>query len=128
MTNQRTEIYNPPFFLPGAHFQTIYPSLFRNIDHSFYQRERIFTADDDFLDLDWGKIGSHQLAIISHGLEGSSGRAYVVGMASALNQNGWDALAWNYRSCSGEINRTLRFYHNGATDDLDLVIRHALET
>jgi predicted alpha/beta-fold hydrolase len=47
-------------------------------------------------------------------------------MVQALNQAGWDALAWNYRSCSGEINRTLRFYHNGSTDDLAQVIDVAI--
>jgi predicted alpha/beta-fold hydrolase len=39
MTNQRTEIYEPPFFLPGAHLQTIYPSLFRNSDKCYPIKE-----------------------------------------------------------------------------------------
>jgi predicted alpha/beta-fold hydrolase len=50
----------------------------------------------------------------------------MIGMARMLNRHGWDALAWNYRGCSGETNRQLRFYHNGAIDDLDLIVRHAL--
>lgn len=28
----------------------------------------------------------------------------------------------NYRGCSGEINKTARFYHCGATDDIDYLI------
>jgi predicted alpha/beta-fold hydrolase len=120
--------YKPPFFIKNGHILTIYPSLFRKIDTSFYKRERITTPDDDFLDLDWSCKTSNRLAIISHGLEGSSTRPYVAGMALALNNSGWDTLAWNYRSCSGEINHQLRFYHNGATDDLDLVIKHAINT
>jgi predicted alpha/beta-fold hydrolase len=35
-------------------------------------------------------------------------------------------LAWNYRACSGEINRRLRMYHNGCIDDLDCVVQHGL--
>jgi uncharacterized protein len=120
--------YKPPFLLQHAHLQTIYPSLFRKFDVNFYQRERINTPDDDFLDLDWSRIGSKKLAIISHGLEGNSHRSYAVGMVKALNQNGWDALAWNFRGCSGEINRQLRFYHSGAVEDLECVIQHVLKT
>ena len=126
MSGQQSSQYNPPFLLKNGHLQTIYPHLFRKFDISFYERERIHTTDKDFLDLDWALKGSEKLAIISHGLEGSSYRPYVVGMVHALNQAGWDALAWNYRSCSGEINRTLRFYHNGATDDLVCVIENAI--
>ncbi len=92
-----------------------------------YERERIFTPDDDFLDIDWSRSGSNKLAIISHGLEGSSNSNYVVGMVKMLNRNGWDALAWNYRSCSGEINRQLRFYNSGTIDDLECVVQHTLK-
>jgi len=48
----------------------------------------------------------------------------VLGMIRALHRNGWDALAWNYRSCSGEPNRKLRWYHSGDTADLHSVILH----
>ena len=126
--SMQTQTYKPPFLLKNGHLQSIYPSFSRKLDTSFYERERITTPDDDFLDLDWSCIGSKQLAIISHGLEGNSFRPYVVGMVNAINKHGWDALAWNFRSCSQETNRKLRFYHNGTTDDLEFIINHATNT
>ena len=125
MENQIISTYQAPFGFRSGHLQSIYPSLFRKFDTSFYQRERILTADDDFLDLDWSRVKSDRLVIISHGLEGSSHRPYIVGMVRKVNNAGWDALAWNFRSCSGEPNRQLKFYHSGATADLDLVVSHA---
>jgi len=122
----RKSSYQAPPLLNNGHLQTIYPSMFRKLNSSFYSRERIHTDDDDFLDIDWSKTGGSTLAIISHGLEGNSNRPYVVGMAKILNRYGLDVLAWNYRSCSGEINRQLRFYHNGSIDDLERIIQHAL--
>ncbi len=119
--------YKAPFLLNNGHLQTILPAFLRKSGGSLYQRERIFTPDDDFLDIDWAKIGSGKIAIISHGLEGNSYRHYVIAMAAMLNKNGWDALAWNYRGCSGETNRQLRMYHNGSTDDLDCVVNHVLK-
>jgi uncharacterized protein len=118
--------YKAPRFLFNAHLETIYPSLIRRVDLQPYRRERITTPDDDFLDLDWIKNGSKRLLVISHGLEGSSDRAYVKGLAKAALRKGFDVLAWNFRGCSGEINKQLRFYHSGATDDLDTVIQHAV--
>lgn len=117
--------YTPPFFLGNGHVQTIVPVVFRKIKSVVYTRERIETRDNDFLDLDWSTNHHKRLAIISHGLEGNSHRTYVKGMVKAINDNGWDALAWNYRSCSGEPNRLIRSYHNGVTDDLSQVIHHA---
>lgn len=106
--------------------QTIWPSLFRRVALTEPERERLETPDDDFLNLDWYRQGRRRLAIISHGLEGNSRRPYVLGMVRILLAQGWDVLAWNYRSCGGELNRRLQFYHSGATEDLRLVVQHAL--
>lgn len=125
--------YQAPFWLPNGHTQTIFPSVFRKITTVKYLRERISTPDNDFLDVDWskakqdnGQIKKAPLLILSHGLEGDSHRQYITGMVQNFNQHGFDCLAWNFRSCSGELNKTIRFYHSGATDDLDLVIKYAI--
>ncbi|MBJ6108375.1 alpha/beta fold hydrolase [Hymenobacter sp. BT523] len=122
--------YQPPFYLFNGHLQTIVPSLWRTVPDVAYQRERLELPDGDFLNLDWSRLPEMRLtdglAIVSHGLEGDASRPYVRGMVRALNRAGLDALAWNYRSCGGEMNRLLRSYHLGDTDDLDAVLRHAL--
>lgn len=89
-------------------------------------REVLPTLDEDELQLDWYRQGSDRLAIISHGLEGHSRRPYVLGLARALLVEGWDVLAWNYRSCGGVMNLQPRFYHSGATEDLTHVVNHVL--
>jgi hypothetical protein len=115
----------PPFYLFNGHLETVVPSMFRKVEGS-YERERLELADGDFLDLDWMRSGSKKLVVISHGLEGNSERHYSKGMAQYFFQRGWDALAWNCRGCSGEMNRLPRFYHHGATEDIAAVIEHAI--
>ena len=122
-----TSTYSNPKILFNNHIETIYPALFRIVKNVNSNRERINTHDGDFLDLDWSLAGSKKLVILSHGLEGNSQKAYILGMVKAVNSMGKDALAWNYRGCSGEMNLTDRFYHSGATDDLDLVVKHAFK-
>ncbi|TDB64118.1 YheT family hydrolase [Arundinibacter roseus] len=122
-----THTHRAPSWLPNGHFQSIYPSLFRKITDVAYSREKIRTPDDDFLNLDWARTSqaAKGLVILSHGLEGDSQRQYILGMVRGLTRHGYDCLAWNYRSCGGEMNQQLRFYHSGATDDLDFVIQYA---
>ncbi len=116
---------NPPILVNG-HWETIFPVLFRKVDGINPTRQRINTPDNDFIDLDLSVIGSKNIVIICHGLEGSSQKPYMLGMMKAANNLlKWDALAWNYRGCSGEMNLTHRFYHSGATDDLELVVNYA---
>jgi uncharacterized protein len=120
--------YRAPRFLNNGHLLTIYPTLFRQVLDVQYERTRITTPDGDFLDLDMSLIGSDRVVVLTHGLEGDSGRGYMLGMVRALNIAGWDAVAWNCRGCSGETNRLPRFYHSGATEDLGAVIDHLLTT
>jgi predicted alpha/beta-fold hydrolase len=118
--------YKAPLFFRNAHTATIYPSMFRRVEDIGYTRERIITEDDDFLDLDWIKNGNNKLMLLSHGLEGNSTRPYILGAARKFLESDWDILAWNCRSCSGEMNRKPRFYHHGASEDLEAVVNHAL--
>lgn len=123
-----TSSLQSPFWLPNGHFQSIFPALFRKVEAN-YTRERVTTLDQDFLDLDWAinsKKQSSKLVILSHGLEGDSGRQYITGMVRLLMENGFDSLAWNYRGCSEEMNLQPRFYHSGETNDLDFVVNKAI--
>jgi len=121
--------YKPSSWQFNGHIQTIYPSILRKINFSYQQRERLELPDGDFVDLDWTIASPERkkLVIITHGLEGDSHRHYVLGMARLFTLNGYDALGWNCRSCSGELNRLLRFYHHGDAGDLRLVIDHAIK-
>lgn len=118
--------YRPPAWLPGGHLQTVHPVLFRKVAHITGRCERLELDDGDFLDLEWSGGSAERLVIISHGLEGSARAKYVQGMAAAAVARGWDALAWSFRGCSGEMNRLPSFYHSGKTEDLEIVVRHAM--
>ncbi|GAA5028055.1 alpha/beta hydrolase [Marivirga lumbricoides] len=117
--------YKNPFYAFNHHMETIFPSALRKVKGVSYTRERINTPDDDFLDIDWLRSGNERLLIVSHGLEGSSTRPYVKGIAKIFHQNGWDVLAWNCRSCSEEMNKTQILYHHGFTQDLETIVERA---
>ena len=116
--------YRAPWYLPNGHWQTIVPALTRRVRDFTYQREALSTPDHDTLQLDVLAAGSSRLVVIAHGLEGDSNRPYVRGMTRAFHREGYDVLAWNFRSCGGAPNRQLRFYQSGATDDLHHLLTH----
>lgn len=116
--------YQAPFLLQNRHMLTIYPSLFRRVNPVAYRRERITTPDDDFLDLDFSSNGNDRVVLILHGLEGDSRRKYVLGMVHIFNNAGFDTVSMNFRGCSGEPNKQLRFYHSGETGDLHTVVQY----
>lgn len=124
-----TPDFHPLFPFTSGHIQTIYPTLFRKVTSTRPKPERIELPDSDFIDLDWHyspKGTSRRLAVVSHGLEGNARKKYPLGMAKVLTERGWDVICYNFRGCSGEINRLPRFYHSGATDDLHTVLSHGL--
>jgi predicted alpha/beta-fold hydrolase len=102
------------------------PGLLRRSKKINPFQEQINTPDNDFLELDWYKQGTSRIVILSHGLEGSSNKAYMKGMAKVFNDHGIDALCWNYRGCGSKMNDRPKLYHSGATYDLKTVIEHAI--
>lgn len=113
--------YKPFFIFKFAHINTCFPTFFRKIKVNFI-RERINTPDDDFLDIDWLKNNNSKVIVLCHGLEGSSRSKYIQATAKYFSEQGWDALAMNFRSCSGTLNKKPTFYHSGYTSDLELVL------
>ncbi len=121
-----TTRYRPPWFFTNGHFSTIYSGLVRKVDGLLQRRERLELPDGDFMDLDWSFASgdSRKVVVLLHGLEGNGQRPYMTGSARLFNKEGFDACAVNFRGCSGETNRLFRSYHSGATEDLEMVIRH----
>ncbi|QGY41687.1 alpha/beta fold hydrolase [Pseudodesulfovibrio cashew] len=123
--------YLPPIPFRSAHLATIYPPLFRPTPPGEPARERIETPDGDFLDIDRHRSragATRKLAVINHGLEGHSRKKYVLGMARTVTGLGYDAACWVQRGAGKELNRKVRSYHSGETDDLHTVISHCLKS
>lgn len=125
-----TSNYKPNFLFKSGQFSTIYSGIFRRVNGVKQERERIILEDQDFIDLDWSFSSqkTNKLIIVLHGLEGNAQRPYMVATAKLFNQNNIDAVCVNFRGCSGEQNVKYRSYHSGATDDLDEVIQHIINT
>jgi len=117
-----TADYSPPLLHRLRHVNTMYPYLMRKAVDLPLQRERFTTADDDFIDIDWLRADRSELVILCHGLEGSAQSQYMVHTADLLYRSGFDVLAMNYRSCSGELNKQPTMYHSGYTADLHELI------
>ena len=122
-----TRRFRPAWWLPGAHLQTLFPPLFRNRTPPPLRRERIELEDGDFVDIDWTEARPGPTVLILHGLEGSIGSHYVVGLLHALSASGFSAAVLYFRGCSGEPNRLPRSYHSGDTGDLARVVDHINE-
>lgn len=133
--------FRPAWWLPGPHAQTLGGRLLREGARPRYRRERWETPDGDFLDLDFWAAGAQRdpgrgggdgatvagddrrpVVLILHGLEGCSESGYVVESCRRLAARGCLPVALNFRSRSGEPNRTRRFYHSGETGDLAFVL------
>ena len=115
--------YRPLLPFQSGHFNTIYRTLFHSLEIC-YERERMETADGDFMDLDFSRVGSVKLVVLIHGLEGSSQSKYILAQARICNESGMDVAAVNLRGCSGEPNRLLSSYHSGKTEDLSEILSY----
>ena len=115
--------FKPNLFFRNKHFNSLYRYFKTKIQVDFV-RERMFTTDADFIDLDIASVQSNKVIITIHGLEGSSNSSYIHSLSQMANQQNYDVIAINLRGCSGEPNLTLGSYHSGKTDDVLEVIQY----
>lgn len=121
--------YHPNWWAKNRHLNTIIPNQFRKFKAFQFTRKRITTPDNDFLDLDFSLVNNQkkQIVLLLHGLEGSSNSGYIKGLSLAANAVGLDAVALNFRGCSGEPNNSYQSYHSGKTDDIETVVNHLID-
>lgn len=115
--------FRPAWWLPGAHLQTLWPFLFRPASLPDGERERLDTADGDFLDLAWYGPRDGRRVLLLHGLEGGLGSHYIRRSVHALTAAGYRSCVMQFRGCSGVPNRLARSYHSGDTADLAFVLQ-----
>ncbi|MFT3939401.1 YheT family hydrolase [Rhodopseudomonas sp.] len=115
MTDLRS--YRAPWWLPGGHLQTIWPTLFaqpRASQAIKLVRERWRAPDGDFIDIDHLAGPDHApWLVLFHGLEGSSASRYAIAFAQGALARGWRLSIPHFRGCSGELNLAPRSYHSG---------------
>jgi len=116
--------FRPAPWLPGAHLQTVGGKFLRPDSDPGLEPLRVETPDNDFLDLEIAPEPSPgaPVAIVLHGLEGSTRRAYMRVAMSELYRRGIRPVGLNFRACSGTTNLQPRFYHSGETEDLAHVV------
>jgi predicted alpha/beta-fold hydrolase len=125
------EYFTPARGLHNPHLQSVLANSLRSKNGVNFRRQRLDTPDGDFIDLDfadvpgmsWTDLGNDSpIVLLLHGLEGSARRSYAYETYKQLAQRGIRSVGLNFRSCSGEMNRTPRLYHAGATDDVALAM------
>jgi len=130
--------HRAPWWLPGGHLQTIWPSLFSRAtvgDAPQFRRERWTTPDDDFIDVDFlvdpldaqADAATRPLLILFHGLEGSSKSGYATAFACLAREQGWSYAVPHFRGCSGELNLAPRAYHSGDFEEVEWILQRMSE-
>jgi len=114
--------FQPAWWLPGSHSQTLWPYFFHRPGKFEYDTERLELPDGDFVDLCWTQNDSGPLVTVFHGLEGGIRSHYIAGILNTIHNKGWRGVLMHFRGCSGVANRLERSYHSGDTGDIRYLI------
>lgn len=120
--------HKAPWWLPGGNAQTLWAAVMAR-RHAGpaprFRRERWHTPDGDFIDVDHAQNSAPErapLLVVFHGLEGSSGSAYVQAFAWWARERGLAMAMPHFRGCSGELNLAPRAYHSGDHQEIDWML------
>ncbi|EAR23360.1 hydrolase [Nitrococcus mobilis] len=115
--------FRPAWWLLGGNGQTLWPALVRRPPKLPVQWQWFVLPDQDCLNLAWGPRRDGALILILHGLGGCATAGYALGMLRVLSQHGLQGVIMEYRGAGSWPNRSDRFYHAGAWQDLQIVVQ-----
>ena len=75
-------------------------------------------------------IGEHEdtpALLLLHGLEGDSNSRYVQSILQYFRARGWLVALAHFRGCSGTPNRLARSYFSGDSDEIEFILRQAIQ-
>lgn len=116
-------VFHPAWWLPGGDSQTLWPALVRRRPKLPVHRQRFVLPDKDCVDLFWGPPRDGALILLLHGLGGCATAGYALGMPRVLSQYGLQGVIMEYRGVGLAPNRCDLFYHAGAWQDPQAVVR-----
>lgn len=120
--------FRPVWWARSALAQTVCGAWTRGPREDALRLERWDLPDGDFLRVHFADGDPDApLVLLLHGLEGSCRSGYVAHLLREVTRAGWSFAVMEFRSCGGELNRAMRSYHSGATDDLDHVVARLCE-
>lgn len=114
--------FRAPFFLSNPHVQTILPKFIK-LQKPNYQRKlhpdntgtTQVAYDFVFANTDHKPNHDKPLALMFHGLEGSSESHYAMAFAHRAHKLGYDAVIVHFRGCGGIDNTSVLDYNAGDT-------------
>lgn len=118
--------FQPAWWLPGPHLQTLWPSLARRVPELDLPLRRIALPDGDFIDLAVAAAAGPRVLVV-HGLEGGLRSHYAGPLVVRLMENGFCPIFMYLRGNSEQPNRLTRGTHAGLSDDLGVVLARLAE-
>lgn len=120
--------FTPAWWLPGAHFQTIWGRLFRLTPLPPVTTEVWPTDDGDTVTVVRlaPKSPNAPRILFLHGLEGTSKSHYVRGFYKEAASRAWGVDLLLFRTCDGRLNSARRTYHSGETTDTAMALARVI--
>lgn len=118
--------FRTPFFMANPHIQTILPKFIK-LAKPDYQRKLHPDSTGttqvayDFVFANNQPDPQKPLALMFHGLEGSSESHYAIAFANYAKAHGYDAVIVHFRGCGGIENTAEVDYNAGDTAEADYV-------
>lgn len=121
--------FRPPFWLKNPHLQTILPKFVKQPKPNYQRELHLDSSGNSQIAYDFVFSNSDHtpnlhrpLAVMFHGLEGSSESHYAQSFANGAVRHGFDAVVVHYRGCGGVKNPHEHDYNAGDTAEVHHVL------